>query len=68
MDEKTIQVLLQILQLVNQLAPFILQEIQGISQQTGKTAKEIFAEAGIGIDEDTAEAMRQINALLNTEG
>lgn len=64
MDPNTIKLLLQLVALASQLAPVVISQIEGIKQQTGKTADEIFAEAGAMLQANDAKALQILAELM----
>lgn len=64
MNPATVQLLIQLLNIAIQLAPEVTKQIQGIRDQTGKSAEEIFADAGVTIDANTAKAMSILTELM----
>ena len=64
MDQNTINLLLALISLASQLAPVVLTQIEGIKQQSGKSADEIFADAGITIDQNDVRALSILASLM----
>ena len=64
MSPDVIKLLLQLVQIASQLAPIVVQEVQAISAQTGKSAQQILDEAGVTIDDNEQEALAQLTALI----
>jgi len=60
----TIALLLQLIALAGQLAPEVLRQIEGIKQQTSKTAEEIFKDAGVTIDANDVKALAILAQLM----
>ena len=57
---------MNLINLLNELPPLLLlitQEILRESQRTGKTPKELLADAGVKIDENEAKAIELLNKL-----
>ena len=52
-----IALLLQLIALATKLTPIVLQEIEGIKAQTGKTADQIFDEAGVKFAANDVKAL-----------
>jgi hypothetical protein len=67
MDPATLALLLQLITLAGKLAPVVIQQIEAIKQAQGKSADEIFAEAGIVFKENDATALRILAGLIPTE-
>ena len=64
MENATVQLLLKLITIASQLAPFVIAQIEAIKQQTGKTADEIFADAGATIDANDAKALAILAKLM----
>lgn len=64
MNPEIVQLLLQVVILVSKLAPTVLAEIEGIKKQEGKSADEIFAEAGIKFDANDVKAVQILAELM----
>lgn len=64
MNPATVQLLLQLIALASQLAPVVISEIEGIKAQGGKTADEIFADAGVTIAANDAKALQILADLM----
>ncbi|MBI3654103.1 MAG: hypothetical protein HY231_23985 [Acidobacteria bacterium] len=64
MDQNTVNLLLQLIALASQLAPVIINQVEAIKSQEGKSAEEIFAEAGVVIDQNNAKAFAILAEIM----
>lgn len=64
MNEQTVKLLLQLISLASALAPEILRQVEGIRAQSGLSADEIFANAGVTIDQNEAKALQILAGLM----
>lgn len=67
MNPETTRLLLQLVVIASQLAPTVIAEIEGIRQQTGKTAEEIFSDAGVKLEANDAKALSILTGLMAPE-
>ena len=67
MNQETINLLLQLVVIASKLAPTVISEINGIKEQSGKTADEIFADAGVKFDLVEAKALKMLADLMVPE-
>ncbi len=65
MNPQTVQLLMQLITLAAQLAPEIIKQIEGIKQQSGKSADEIFSDAGITLQANDAKALAILADLMS---
>jgi hypothetical protein len=64
MNPNTVNLLLALISLASQLAPVVLEEVNAIKSQGGKTADEIFTDAGVVIEANNAKALAILADLM----
>lgn len=67
MDPKTLQLLLQMVALASQVAPVVIEQIQGIKNQSGKTTDEILSDMGVRLDANEVKGLALLAEIVKPE-
>lgn len=67
MDPKTLQLLLQLVGLASQFAPVIIEQIEGIKAQSGKSVDEILSDMGVRLDANEVKGLALLAEIVQPQ-
>lgn len=67
MDPKTLELMLQLVALASKFAPVVIEQIQGIKAQSGKTVEEILTDMGVTLDANDVQGLALLAEIVKPE-